>query len=262
MIGDQKPRLLTIPISHYCEKARWALERAGVEYSEEAHVQLVHRIVALRTGAGRRVPVLITAEGPLSESSRIVRWADRLLPEDRRLVWPGARAEIDELERGFDEVFGVEGRRWMYASLIETDIPTRFGTEPMPAWERRALPMGVPLLKLYLRLFMEVGPGAADEALVSVERTFDRVEERLADGRRYLVGDRFSAADLAFAALSAAVLMPERYGVRLPQPADLPPEVAAVVLRLRAREAGRFAARVVAAERPWPPADAAAAAGR
>jgi len=22
-------RLLTIPISHYCEKARWALERAG-----------------------------------------------------------------------------------------------------------------------------------------------------------------------------------------------------------------------------------------
>ncbi len=23
------PRLVTIPISHYCEKARWALERAG-----------------------------------------------------------------------------------------------------------------------------------------------------------------------------------------------------------------------------------------
>ena len=24
-------RLLTIPISHYCEKARWALERAGID---------------------------------------------------------------------------------------------------------------------------------------------------------------------------------------------------------------------------------------
>jgi glutathione S-transferase len=251
----ERPRLLTIPISHYCEKARWALERAEIEYSEEAHVQLVHRIVAIRTGAGRRVPVLVTAEGSLSESSRIVRWADRRLPEERRLVWPEAEVEIDELERGFDEVFGVEGRRWMYASLIDTDVPTRFGTEPMPAWERRALPVAVPLLKLYLRLFMNVGPGAAEEALASVERTFDQVEQRLADGRRYLLGDRFSAADLAFVALSAAVLMPERYGVRLPQPSELPAEVAAVVLRLRGREAGEFAARIVAEERPWPPAD-------
>jgi glutathione S-transferase len=249
----EPPRLLTIPISHYCEKARWALERAGIDYSEEAHVQIIHRIVAIRTGAGRRVPVLVTAEGSLSESARIVRWADRRLPEERRLVWPEDRAEIDELERGFDDEFGVEARRWMYASLIDTDIPTRFGTEPMPAWERRVLPLGVPLLKLYLRMFMNVGPGAAEESLASVERTFERVEERLADGRRYLVGDRFSAADLAFAALSAAVLMPERYGVRLPQPRDLPPDVAAAVLRLRGRAAGRFAARIVAEQRPWPP---------
>jgi glutathione S-transferase len=256
---DRPPRLLTIPISHYCEKARWALERAGIDYSEEAHVQMVHRIAAIRTGAGRKVPVLITGEGALSESSRIVRWADRRLPEDRRLVWPEARAEIDELERGFDEVFGVEGRRWMYASMMNTDIPTRFGTEPMPTWERRALPLGMPLLRLYLRLFMDAAPGAADEALARVERTFDQVEERLADGRRYLVGDRFSAADLAFAALSAAVLMPERYGVRLPQPADLPPEIAAVVVGLRGRPAGEFAARIVAEERPWRPPEPAAA---
>ena len=30
-------RLVTIPISHYCEKARWALERAGIAYREERH---------------------------------------------------------------------------------------------------------------------------------------------------------------------------------------------------------------------------------
>jgi glutathione S-transferase len=27
-------RLLTIPISHYCEKARWGLERLGLAYHE------------------------------------------------------------------------------------------------------------------------------------------------------------------------------------------------------------------------------------
>ena len=38
-------RLLTIPISHFCEKARWALDRAGVDYVERRHIQLVHALV-------------------------------------------------------------------------------------------------------------------------------------------------------------------------------------------------------------------------
>lgn len=34
--GPAPSRLLTIPISHYCEKARWALEHAGIPYREDA----------------------------------------------------------------------------------------------------------------------------------------------------------------------------------------------------------------------------------
>ena len=34
-VPSQAPRLITIPISHYCEKARWALERAEIPYREE-----------------------------------------------------------------------------------------------------------------------------------------------------------------------------------------------------------------------------------
>jgi glutathione S-transferase len=248
-----RPRLLTIPISHFCEKARWALERAGVDYEEEAHVQLVHRLYALRTRTGRKVPVLVANDGALAESAAIVRWADCRLPEAERLVWASDEAEITALEHNFDEVLGPESRRWMYASLLETDIPFRFGNETLPGWERRMLPLGRPVFKLYAARVLDAAPAEAASALAAVERSFDRVEERIADGRRYLLGDRFSAADLAFAALSAAVLMPERYGVRLPQPSDLPAATAATVSRLRERPAGRFASRVVAEERPWPP---------
>ena len=53
-------RLVTIPISHYCEKVRWALERAGIPYREERHVQGIHRIAARRAGGGATVPVLVT----------------------------------------------------------------------------------------------------------------------------------------------------------------------------------------------------------
>ena len=75
----------------------------------------------------------------------------------------------------------------------------------------------------------------------TVWREFDFAAGLLADGRRYLCGDRFGAADLTFAALSAAVIVPPRYGVALPQPGVLPPHTAALVERAREHPAGRFA---------------------
>lgn len=72
----EKPsnRLLTIPISHFCKKARRALDRAGVGYVEERHVQGIHRIAARRAGGGTTVPVLVTEDGVFAESEVILRY--------------------------------------------------------------------------------------------------------------------------------------------------------------------------------------------
>ena len=78
-------RLVTIPISHYCEKARWALERAGIPYREERHVQGIHRIAARRAGGGATVPVLVTPDGVLGESEEILAWVDERTPAEHRL---------------------------------------------------------------------------------------------------------------------------------------------------------------------------------
>jgi glutathione S-transferase len=250
-----RPRLLTIPISHYCEKVRWALERAGIDYVEEGHLQMIHRFYALKAGGGRRVPVLITEEGVLNESSEIIRWIDARLDDERKLVPAEHAAEIDRIERRLDEGLGIEGRRWMYSVMMSTDVPENFGLDSLPRWERRSIPIVLPLMRLYLRAFMDAAPSQATAARAEVDAAFDWVEELLADGRRFLVGNRFSSADLAFAALSAAVLAPERYGVELPQPEQLPAEIGDEMRRLRERPAGRFALRLVAEERPWPPAN-------
>lgn len=53
-----KPRLVTIPISHYCEKARWALERAGIDYEERRHLQLFHYVPAILAAGGISAPAL------------------------------------------------------------------------------------------------------------------------------------------------------------------------------------------------------------
>src|SRR3954453_7965673 len=86
---SQKPVLVTIPISHYCEKARWALDRAGVAYEERRHLPALH-VVAVRRAGGRTAPVLVCPYGDVvGESADIVAWADA------RAVDDGARVALD-----------------------------------------------------------------------------------------------------------------------------------------------------------------------
>jgi glutathione S-transferase len=245
-------RLITIPISHYCEKARWALERAGLAYSEERHVQGVHRIVARRAGGGSTVPVLVAPEGVFGESEQIVAYADDSLPEDLRLfpADPALRAEVEKVSRWLDEGLGPDGRRLMYANMLEhRRLMLRVNCQGVPNWERRTMTALWPAAVRFGKRELGIGPTSADEDEVLVQRAFDAVAERLADGRRYLCGDRFTAADLTFAALSASVLVPPEYGVPLPQPEILPAETASAVRAFRAHPAGAYALRLFRDER-------------
>ena len=62
-------RLITIAISHYCEKARWALDRAGITYVESAHVPLAH-LVFTKAAGGSSTPILVTpARTPMAVRS-------------------------------------------------------------------------------------------------------------------------------------------------------------------------------------------------
>ena len=70
-------RLVTIPFSHYCEKARWALARAGVDFVEDGHLPIYAYLALRRAGAGRTVPALITSDGAVvADSTDILRWCD------------------------------------------------------------------------------------------------------------------------------------------------------------------------------------------
>ena len=127
-----------------------------------------------------------------------------------------------------------------------------FNNTGVPAWENRFIRMAWPLAKGWVEKALGVRPGVEvrDEEVVWEE--FDFIAERLADGRRYLCGDRFTAADLTFAALSSAVTGPPQYGTPLPQPEVMKPETADLIQRARAHSAGEFALRMFAEERPAP----------
>ncbi len=246
-------RLITIPISHYCEKARWALERAGLRYREERHVQVIHRFASRRAGGAGTVPVLVTGEGAVGDSADIIAWVDRRAPAAQRLRAEGeadARAEA-ELCRRFDEQLGPAGRRLIYVRMFAAprELLLDFNDQGVPAWEDRMLRVSLPVMKLLMARLLGIRPGVevGDEA--RVWREFDHVAGLLRDGRPYLLGERFGAADLTFAALSAPVLLPSSYGVPLPQPPQLDAATASLVLRAREHPAGAFALRVIAEHR-------------
>jgi len=241
-------RLVTIPISHYCEKARWALQRAGLEYREEPHAQGFHRLYARRAGGALTVPVLVTPEGAIGESEQILEWCDRQVAPERRLfgIEEEERREVLALTRRFDSGLGPSGRRLIYVRMFaQRELIMKYNNQGIPALEAGFIRHGLPVMRHFVGRVLQISPGVevTDEELLW--REFDFVADLLADGRSHLLGERFTAADLTFAALAAPVILPRLYGCRLPDPEELDAPTAALVARAREHPAGAFAQRLI-----------------
>lgn len=241
-----KTKLITIPFSHYCEKARWALDRCAIPYVEDGHLPLFHYLPTKLAGARRTVPVLITDGVRLADSTEIVAWADAqrpsgLIPDSRA---PAARADALALEDDFDRHLGPATRRWAYFYLLPRTDLDAFLTRGVPRWEAMSLKLVRPLAVRMLKQGLRIDAEGVERSRVKIEETFATVAARLADGRRYLTGDRFTVADLTFAALASPVLLPREHPIGLPHAAELPEVAQTQVAAWRASPAGRFAQRL------------------
>jgi glutathione S-transferase len=238
--------LVTIGPSHYCEKARWALDRVGARYTEERHAPLFHRIATVRRG-GKTTPILVTPHGVLSDSTDILRHLDNRLDEPARLYPHESilRAEVEGLEDELDETLGPAIRRWFYTFVTgEPDVLADCFTDGIGRVEALGMRAArVPIARLLRRVFR-----ADDAARVKtwdvVNRVFDQLEARLADGRPYLTGDRFTAADLTAAALVGGVVRAPEHPLRSPAAERLGNDYVVAAKALRERPAGQFALRM------------------
>jgi glutathione S-transferase len=249
-VSHTKPTLHTIGPSHYCEKARWALSRANIAYDEHRFPAVLH-FVRLAPLWRRTTPVLETESGLIDDSTRILEYADTFTTPGARLFPEGREGEeAAALEARFDDDVGPPARRMAYAILCyEPALFSQMMCEGVSRVDAAILKSGRPVFIAMLKRAFGVldRTRALEKTNDQLRAVFDDVEKRLSDGRRFLTGDRFTAADLTFAALSAPVLAPPNYGV--PFPAPLPSSYLEATRQLREHPAAKFVYRLFEEER-------------
>ena len=224
------PILWHLEISHYNEKARWALDYKRVAHERRTPMPGLHRLTALALTRGRhdRLPVLELDGKRIGDSTAIIAALERHRPDPA--LYPSDREQRERalaLEEHFDEELAPRLRRYVWHHTLGDVDATLQATMPNAGRARKRVmrtlaPIAVPIV----RRDYDVREATADDALTGIRAAMDRVEAELGDGE-YLVGDSFSVADLAASALFTPVLAP-------PQRPHSPPTMAPALLELRA----------------------------
>lgn len=253
--------LITIKFSHYNEKARWGLDRFGVEYTERPYLPMVHfPFVMARTRLLRgsdsvsspaSTPVLITDRSVIADSEEILKYVSGVYGTPETTLYP--HPEAAELSARFSRKLGVHTRRLIYYHAFQQpELLRAMGEANVPGWQASAFSALIPVFSALLHNRFKLTPETAADSTRRIRDELAFVNDRLSDGRRYLTGDRFTAADLTFASMMAPVLLVqphEGYGAKLPSVEECSAEVQAVCRELREAPAGKFAMRMFAEER-------------
>jgi glutathione S-transferase len=209
-MSDSLPTLWQIEISHFSEKARWALAYKGVEHRRRSPLPGAHIPVALWLTRGEQTtfPILTLDGRNIGDSSAIVEALERRFPEPPLYpADPEQRRQALVLEEFFDEEVGPHVRHLAFHEMREDPDRLRAIAEgTVPAAVPGALPAA------YARAYTSLRWKSGDSEAAEVDRAkivaaFDRIEAELGP-RDYLVGEAFGVADLAAASLLYPIVAP------------------------------------------------------
>jgi glutathione S-transferase len=210
--------LYQFPISHYCEKVRWALDYKRLDYRTVNLLPGLHMAKATKLSGSSSLPVLVHDGKIIKNSSDIVDYLDAHFPESPLTPDNQAlRQEAMEWEKFADEQIGIMVRAVCYHVLLDhPDMLIPIFTNGGPWYGRFVMPFIYPKLSSAMRNKMKLNQSTSQTALEQLDRAIDKLDAHL-QNRKFLVGDCFTRADLAVASLLAPLCKAEKYGVDWPK---------------------------------------------
>jgi len=227
-------KLYTFNISHFAEKARWALDYEGIPFVEQVLVPGPHQLVTRRIAPRTHVPVLEHEGRYVQGSGAILDYVADRLGGTRLTPTDSARRDATRaLETTLDQAFGRGVQQVLYSALVKDrrtviDLWSSGG----PFWARGfyavAFPVVASAVKRMYKTTDAAGVAAARQRFVTTFDTLDAVLAR----QPYLGGAAPDRADITLAALLAPVCRVPGHRVRWPA---MPAELADFEASLRGR---------------------------
>jgi glutathione S-transferase len=210
--------LYQFPISHYCEKIRWALDYKDLDYRvvnllPGGHIKII-KSIAPKT----EVPVLQHNKKIVQGSAEIITYLDQSFPEKPLTPSDSAhKQQALDWEIYVDKNIGPQIRVYFYHFLLDRpDIVIPFLTHGQPWHKRWFFRLVYPKVRDKMRMFMNISDRSAEISLKKLKRAIDKLSNQL-ETQQFLVGDQFTRADLAAASLLAPFRTPEKYGLNWPE---------------------------------------------
>ncbi len=220
-------KLYQFPISHYCEKARWALDHMEFDYQTINLVPGLHLKTIKKLAVKSSVPIIQYQQKVIEGSNNILDFLETLSPE-RSLLFEdaGLNQQVFDWEKRLDKVAGVNVRLVAYHLLLEhPKIVKPFFAHQGPWYAALFLLLAYPKLAKTMRRHMGINETSFVKAKQELHQLLDELQNCYQQ-KTFLIGDRFSRADLTAASLFAPLVMPAGYGLIWPK--DLPSDYASL----------------------------------
>lgn len=237
----EPPVLWQFRQSHFNEKIRWALDWKGIPHVRRSVLAGPHVPVLVWLTGQRQVPALTLDGRTVTDSTDIIAALEARNPAPP--LYPSEPAQRERalaLEDFFDRELGPHVRRAVFHVVLpDTDyavalLATGFG--PVATALYRA---AFPAVRSVMRLDMRIDDTGAELSRAKVATALDRIAAELGP-HGYLVGDRFSVADLTAAALLYPIVQPPEHPYQAPAP--MPEPLAALLASFKGHPACRWAA--------------------
>ncbi len=211
------PVLWQLRFSNFNEKGRWALDYKRIPHRRRSLVPGRHGERSKKLGGSGTTPILELDGEVIGDTKDIVASLERRQPDPS--LYPDTEIErkaVLGLERYFGDEVGPAVRTAIFHAILpDRRVTVELTSQGLGREVRAFFNAGYPIIRRAVRKAMNADDEGARRAREATVRGLERIEEELA-GREYLIGDRFSIADLTAAALLCPLVSPPEFAYQWP----------------------------------------------